>query len=64
MLPALLASMRLKEKGMISINLATFVVIRMMRLLENLGIINLVVKLMFSENATAEFWVDPKGITD
>lgn len=49
---------------MISINLATFVVIRMMRLLENLGIINLVVKLMFSENATAEFWVDPKGITD
>lgn len=32
-LPSLLSSMRLKDKGLISINLATYVIIRMTRLL-------------------------------
>lgn len=36
----------------------------MMRLLENLGIIDLVARLMFVENSTSEFWRDSKDITD
>jgi hypothetical protein len=54
--------MRLKHKGFISINLAIYVLVRMMRLLENLGIIDIVIKVMFCVGATADFLVEPLEI--
>lgn len=59
LLPSLLSSLRLKHRGRISVNLAVYVLVRMMRLLENLGIIDIVVKMMFCPGASANQWVEP-----
>jgi hypothetical protein len=64
LLPSLLSSMRLKHNGKISVNLAIFVLVRMMRLLENLGVINIVVRLMFCPGASAEQWVEPPTMSN
>jgi len=56
-LPSLLSSMRLKHKGKVSINLAVFMLVRMLRLLENIGIIDLVVGVMLCPGASADLWI-------
>lgn len=61
--PSILTSMRIKESGLISINLALYILIRMMKVLDNLQITELIVRNILTPGAIIEYWVDEPNAT-